>query len=150
MRPRSQKGSAVPLIQGVILAILISGLAVMLYGQTPVIKKVPPAATSAASGEEMFKAYCAVCHGLDAKGNGPAVPALKKVPGDLTELTKNAGGKFPELRVYHVIQGEVGVAAHGSKDMPIWGEVFREMRKGDADVKLRVRNLTKYLESLQK
>jgi mono/diheme cytochrome c family protein len=142
--------NAIPLIQGVFIAMLISGLAAMLYGQTPAIKKVPPAPTSAASGAEMFKSYCAVCHGADARGNGPAVAALKKAPSDLTLLTKNSGGKFPELRVYNVIQGEVGVIAHGSKDMPVWGEVFRDMRRGDADTKLRLRNLTKYIETIQR
>jgi len=47
-----------------------------------------------------------------------------------------------------MIQGEDTVAAHGSRDMPIWGELFRE-REGRSTMKLRVANLTDYLKSLQ-
>ena len=57
----------------------------------------------------MFKQYCASCHGLDAKGHGPAVPALKVPPPDLTSLTKNNHGKFPEPRVFQAIKGDVVV-----------------------------------------
>jgi mono/diheme cytochrome c family protein len=138
------------MIQGALLAILFAGLAVMLHGQQkPVIKTVPPAPTSPAEGGQMFKTYCAACHGLDAKGNGPAVPALKKVPGDLTLLSKNNGGKFPELRVFNAIRGEAGVTAHGSKDMPVWGEVFKELDRATGVSSLRLRNLTMYLQSIQ-
>jgi mono/diheme cytochrome c family protein len=97
----------------------------------------------------MFKAYCAACHGVDAKGNGPAVPALKKAPMDLTLLAKNAGGKFPELRVYNAIRGEATMPAHGSKDMPVWGEVFKDLDRASGVSSLRLRNLTMYIQSIQ-
>lgn len=133
-----------------LIVVLVLALATTLLAQ-PTIKNVPPSKTSPASGAEMYRSYCAVCHGLDGKGNGPAVPALKSSPGDMTLLSKNNGGKFPELKVYNTIRGEVGYTAHGSKDMPIWGDVFREMGRGDtAQTALRIRNLTKYIESLQK
>jgi mono/diheme cytochrome c family protein len=116
----------------------------------PTIKTVPPSNTSAASGADMFKAYCATCHGVNGKGTGPAASALKKTPADLTTLAKNNGGKFPELKVYNSIKGEVGFTAHGSKDMPVWGDVFRDMGRGDtAQVNLRLRNLTKHIEAMQ-
>jgi len=135
-----------------LIALLVLALSAALVAQDkPTIKNVPPSKTSAASGSEMYRAYCAVCHGVDGKGNGPAVPALKNSPGDMTLLSKNNGGKFPELKVYNSIRGDVGVAAHGSKDMPIWGDVFRDMGRGDsAQTSLRIRNLTKYIESMQK
>jgi mono/diheme cytochrome c family protein len=150
MREQSTK-SSVPMIQGALLAILFAGLAVMLHAQQakPVIKTVPPTQTSPAEGAEMFKAYCAACHGLDAKGNGPAVPALKKAPGDLTMLTKNAGGKFPELRVYNAIRGDSALPAHGSKDMPVWGEVFKDLDRASGVSSLRLRNLTMHIQSIQ-
>jgi mono/diheme cytochrome c family protein len=71
----------------------------------PEIKHVPAPATSAASGKEMFKAYCAPCHGENAKGEGPAAPALKVPPPDLTVLAKNNGGKFPADRVTSILRG---------------------------------------------
>ena len=99
----------------------------------------------------MFKAYCAVCHGQDGIGNGPAAPALKKQPSNLTTLNTSNKGKFPELRVYNVIDGDPAVPAHGTRDMPMWGTVFRSMSASDQmEVKLRLRNLTAYIESLQK
>jgi mono/diheme cytochrome c family protein len=97
----------------------------------------------------MFRAYCAVCHGVNAEGGGPAASALKKRPADLTQLSRKNGGKYPMLRVEHVIQGHDALGAHGSRDMPVWGSVFRTLGD-DATVRLRTENLTNYLESLQR
>jgi len=66
--------------------------------------------TSPASGKEMYTSYCAVCHGTDGKGGGPAASALKTAPSDLTTLTKNNGGKFPLTHTAKVIAGEPEVA----------------------------------------
>jgi mono/diheme cytochrome c family protein len=114
-----------------------------------VIKHVPVKPTSAASGQEMFKSYCAVCHGTDGKGGGPAASALKVSPPDLTSLSKNNGGKFPSAKVSTAIR-DANVSAHGSRDMPVWGPLFLEMSGGhQAEVQQRVSNLTQYVESLQ-
>src|SRR5258708_28361490 len=99
-------------------------------GDSKVIKKAPTSPRSPCSGKEMFVTYCAVCHGKDAKGNGPAASALKRTPTDLTTLTGRNQGKFPELRMYSMIQGDSETVAHGSRDMPIWGNVFQEMSRG--------------------
>ena len=121
----------------------------ILAGQdTPQIKRVPIKSTSAASGKEMFVQYCASCHGTDGKGAGPATAALKTSPGNLTTLTARNKGEFPGLRVAQMIQGEETTVAHGSRDMPTWGQVFHE-REPLAMVKLRVNNLTDYIKSLQ-
>ena len=115
------------------------------------IKHVPITSTSPASGQEMYKSYCAVCHGIDAKGNGPAADALKVPPTDLTALAAKNGGKYPAMKVSAIIGGEEVLAAHGSKDMPIWGHLFRSISSGhEAEVQQRVANLNKYIESLQK
>ena len=115
------------------------------------IKHVPIKATSAASGQEMYKTYCAVCHGTDGKGNGPAAEALKVPPTDLTVLTQKNSGKYPALRVAAIIRGEEVLVAHGSKEMPIWGHLFWSMSGGHgAEVQQRVANLNKYIETLQK
>jgi mono/diheme cytochrome c family protein len=98
----------------------------------------------------MYVAYCAVCHGTDAKGGGPAASALKTPPSDLTLLSKNNGGKYPALKIASTIRGEGGYPAHGSKDMPIWGPLFWDLSAGhESEVQQRVANLTKYIESLQ-
>ena len=117
----------------------------------PQIKHVPMKPTSAASGEEMYKNYCASCHGAEAKGNGPAASALSTPPSDLTMLAKKNGGKYPALKVSSVLRGEEALPAHGSKEMPIWGDLFWTMSGGhESEVQQRVTNLNKYVESLQK
>jgi mono/diheme cytochrome c family protein len=114
------------------------------------IQKVPIQPTSAASGKEMFTTYCAVCHGTGGKGDGPAANALKKRPADLTQLARKNNGTFPEVHVMNFITGEDIVAAHGSRDMPIWGDLFRYLSPNSRDViKLRVANLADYVKSLQ-
>jgi mono/diheme cytochrome c family protein len=115
-----------------------------------VIKHVPIMATSATSGKEMYASYCATCHGTDGKGNGPAASALKVPPADLTTLSSNNAGKFPSLKVAGVIRGDSFISAHGSKEMPVWGELFMGISHGhDSEVQQRITNLTKYVESLQ-
>src|SRR5215472_10502921 len=94
------------------------------------IKHVPMRATSAASGQEMYKSYCASCHGTEGKGNGPAAEALKAPLTDLTALAEKNGGKYPALKVVAILRGEEVPAAHGSKDMPIWGNLFWKMSGG--------------------
>jgi mono/diheme cytochrome c family protein len=77
------------------------------------------------SGKLDFRRYCAQCHGMDATGDGPVAPALKKKPANLTLLSKNNGGVFPEKVVRDFIDGTKTSAAHGTREMPIWGDAFR-------------------------
>src|SRR5262249_51404602 len=116
--------------------------ACMAANAQPTIKKVPVQPTSAASGEQMFKSYCAPRLGLEAKGTGPAAAALKKSPANLTELSSRSGGKFPELKVFNTIKGDLEVSAHGTKDMPVWGALFPSVSGSEAEVQLRISNLT--------
>jgi len=116
----------------------------------PEIKHVPATYTSPSSGKEMFNAYCASCHGVDGKGDGPAAPALKIPAANLTTLAQKNGGTFPAAHVAAEIQGGAMTPAHGSKDMPVWGPIFMTMGgHSAAQVQLRIRNLTNYLESIQ-
>lgn len=127
--------------------ILVAGC--LAAAQTPPrVKYVAPHNVSAADGPGMFRAYCSVCHGLEGQGDGPAASALRKRPADLTQLSRKYGGKFPAYHVANVIQGDDIIAAHGSRDMPIWGTVFRTL--GPGTVKLRIDNLTQYIESIQR
>ena len=113
----------------------------VMQGTAPRIQSV--------EGVDTYKTYCAVCHGPQAKGNGPAATALKKVPADLTTIAKRNGGKFSAADVEAVIMGQEVMASHGSRDMPIWGPVFNALASDPGFVKLRVSNLVDYLKSIQ-
>ena len=129
---------------------LLAAFVIVAAAQKPVVKKVPAAQTSAASGKEMYVSYCASCHGVAGKGDGPAVAALKVAPPDLTTLSHRNQGKFPGAHVAQSIKGDMTMPAHGSKEMPVWGPVFSSLNKGDqALVQLRISNLTKYIEAMQ-
>ena len=100
-------------------------------------------------GTDLYRAYCAPCHGKDGKGNGPVAPALKASVPDLTVIAKNNGGKFPAARVRRIVEGQGMIASHGSREMPVWGPIFSQV---EADVDrgpVRMENLVKYLESIQ-
>ncbi len=109
-----------------------------------------------------FRRYCAQCHGMDGTGNGPVAGALKKKPANLTLLSKNNGGVFPEKEVRDFIDGTKTSAAHGSRAMPIWGDAFR-MRAASqgagqsmgsvgltqAQVDSKINGLVSYVKSIQ-
>lgn len=134
--------------------IAVAALFVMAIGgaaasqEKPKIVKRPPPYTDVADSKGMFREYCASCHGLEGKGNGPAAAALKTVPADLTKISARNDGKFPAIKVRRYIEGLDEMPAHGSRDMPVWGTVLRSLG-GQTEVDLRVANLTKYLESIQ-
>jgi mono/diheme cytochrome c family protein len=142
-------------LYGIVAALVV--LAVFAMAQQPaptqekVIKHVPVKQTNPASGQEMYTSYCAVCHGADGTGNGPAASALKVPPTDLTTLAPKNGGTYPALQVSTVLRGDVDLPAHGSEDMPVWGRLFRSMSQGhNSEVQQRIANLNQYVESLQK
>ena len=101
-------------------------------------------------GPALFQAYCAACHGEEGKGGGPAASVLLKAVPDLTRISQRNGGQFPSDRIQKIISGDgPGIAAHGSREMPIWGPIFRRIEWDQELSKLCINNLTKYLESLQ-
>jgi mono/diheme cytochrome c family protein len=122
-------------------------VALPLAAQTTV-KREPIKPINDVSGAASFNAYCTACHGPSGKGDGPAAKALTKPPADLTQIAKRNGGKFPALSVRMTITGESTLAAHGSRDMPTWGPVFRSV-EGDSTTALRLKNLVDYLEAFQ-
>jgi mono/diheme cytochrome c family protein len=114
-------------------------------------KTAAAAKTEPISGKQLYVSYCAMCHGTDAKGGGPFSPQLKAWPPDLTQLAKKNNGTYPAMHVAEMVDGEFGKAsAHGSRDMPIWGPVFRSMAHGHNDnAQFRINSIVKYVESLQ-
>jgi len=138
------------------LAAVVAILSALALGQaapaesTPALKHVPITNAPSNSGKQMFNSYCAVCHGTDAKGNGPAASALKTPPTDLTTLAQKNGGKYPAPHVAAVIRGQATTPSHGSQDMPVWGPLFSSISQGhEAQVQQRITNLVAYIESEQ-
>ncbi len=82
---------------------------------------------------------CAVCHGNDLKGNGPAPPPFQDVPPDLTKLAQRNGGNFPDVYVINVLRHGVVLPAHGPAEMPDWGPEFRAGEGLDDDSSKRQR-----------
>jgi mono/diheme cytochrome c family protein len=78
----------------------------------------------AESGARLFRAACASCHGVDARGSGPVAPHLREPVPDLTSLAARHGGRFPRQYVLDVIVGRQELPAHGTRDMPVWSERF--------------------------
>ena len=111
------------------------------------------------TGKLEFRRYCAQCHGLDATGNGPVAPVLKKKPVNLTTLAKNNDGVFPEQQVRDYVNGRKTVASHGTREMPIWGNEFMYRQGGsggpgapaltEAQVNQKIDLLVQYVKSIQ-
>jgi mono/diheme cytochrome c family protein len=112
------------------------------------IEKAPIKNTDPTDGATMYNSYCATCHGVAGVGDGPAAKALAKAPADLTRLSARNGGQFPDTKVKRYIEGLDEVPAHGSRDMPMWGPLFRSLNRDTAP--LRVQALADFLRSIQK
>jgi len=111
---------------------------------------IPVNKTAPNDGKQMYTNYCAPCHGENGKGSGPAASALKSRPTNLTLLSKNNNGKFPDAHVVTVLQFGVNEPAHGSANMPVWGPILGNMNRSNSqDKQLRISNLARYLESIQ-
>lgn len=112
-------------------------------------------------GEFEYKNSCTPCHGTAGKGDGPLAEHMKKPPTDLTALQRNNGGVFPVERAYRIIEGVDQVGAHGLRDMPIWGDRFRDRTQkaedgsfpSERDIRVyartRILALIEYLSTLQ-
>jgi mono/diheme cytochrome c family protein len=103
------------------------------------------------SGRDLFDFYCASCHGRDAKGHGPVASKLRDTPTDLTVIAKVNGGTFPRAAVQAFVTGDEPrpVSTHGTKDMPVWGPVFRGLDANDKLNKIRIDNIVTYIGTLQ-
>ena len=93
------------------------------------------------AGKAAYLSSCAACHGEDAKGNGVLSPVLKTPTADLTTLARRNGGVFPIAAVNEIIDGQTLIAAHGTREMPIWGF--------DVMVRNRIAEIIDYLNRVQ-
>jgi mono/diheme cytochrome c family protein len=103
------------------------------------------------SGQATYMTYCAVCHGVAARGDGPLADSLRVRPPDLTLLAKRNGGRFDEETVRRIIDGRKPVKGHGGPDMPVWGDVFKNTADGysEAAVREKVMGVVEHLRSIQ-
>jgi mono/diheme cytochrome c family protein len=108
-----------------------------------------------AAGKREFRGHCAVCHGLGGKGESvmTTLNLLTVKPTDLTQLSNRNKGQFPFWQVYRIIDGREEVKGHGTRDMPIWGEVFTEEAGGrladETRAIGRILAIVHYIESVQ-
>jgi mono/diheme cytochrome c family protein len=110
-------------------------------------------------GKYEYEGACAVCHGLSGKGDGPMAGQLTARMPDITALAKSNNGVFPFDRVYKTIDGTVEVKAHGTREMPVWGRIFRMQssmffetypaQNTESAARSRILALTEYLYRMQ-
>lgn len=139
-----------------------SGIAALLavwlaHGAEPVLA-APENVTPTV--EQDFNFHCAACHGTDGKGDGPVADLLKIQPPDLTRIAERNGGIFSEDAVFETIAGGNMPLSHGTREMPIWGNLFigetldrsvsvEEAQEAVAEATDRIKRLVKYLHTIQ-
>ena len=111
-------------------------------------------AARVAAGHRLFTAYCSACHGAQAQGNGPVALALRTEPADLTRIAEHNGGTFDAAVVAGYIDGRTRIAAHGEREMPVWGRLYddrNENAMGDETLLSpgMIFNIVEYLRSIQ-
>jgi mono/diheme cytochrome c family protein len=128
------------------------GLAAALAATAASAQQTSEAFSSGTNGAAVYKTYCAVCHGAEARGDGPLADNLRHAPPDLTFLAKRNEGKFDAAMVYRVIDGREPVKGHGGPDMPVWGDAFKRSTEGYSEkaVKERINALVDHLKTLQR
>ena len=105
-------------------------------------------------GQPVYLRYCAACHGERGRGDGPAAGALRVAPADLTRIASRRGGSFPEGEIARFIDGRFTVVAHGTREMPIWGqrlgEQIPEAGVSEEVVRGKISVVVEYLETIQR
>ena len=133
----------------ILLTTLLSVLFIASAKGRPAVDNAAPS-NVVPSGKAMYKHYCADCHGVEAKGDGPYAPMLKVLPPNLTTLAKRHDGKFPYDYVTNILRfGPRPTILHGSPDMPAWGRTFYIDKNNVRAAEQRIKNLCNYLASLQ-
>ena len=134
-----------------LLVLLIPAFHPESSAQTPV-RTAPPLIIGSLGGGDLFRFYCGSCHGSDGHGHGPVATSLRTAPSDLTLLKRRHGGTFPRADVALYLTGEEArtVVAHGSKDMPAWGPIFRALDPDERTRRVRIANVLAYIESVQR
>jgi len=116
---------------------------------------VPAAAAEqdsfAVVGSALYKTYCAACHGVAGKGDGPLAEYLRFLPPDLTKFAAKNAGEYPADKVFRMIDGREPVKGHGGPDMPVWGDAFKNTREGydEEKTKVKVKAIVVHIRTIQ-
>jgi mono/diheme cytochrome c family protein len=112
---------------------------------------LPAVAANKPDGARLFINHCAACHGANGEGGGPAAAAMQTSVPNLRTLAQRHGGTFPEDAVTAYIDGRELKVAHGDRQMPIWGDVFRGPEQGTSQrtVRERISALVAFLRGIQ-
>lgn len=109
---------------------------------------------STSSGAQLYRQYCASCHGAAAEGDGPVAKFFRLSPPDLTRIARRSGGNFPTERVHRIIDGRQSLPPHGTREMPVWGLQFAmttaDPAAGQVAADDSIARLVEYLRTLQK
>jgi mono/diheme cytochrome c family protein len=104
-------------------------------------------------GRQLYLRYCASCHGNDADGRGPVAEDLKASPPDLRYLSERYGMPLPAGTIARFIDGRQDVAAHGPRDMPVWGRRFYDAwtahQRGEESLETQIDEIVRYLNAIQ-
>jgi len=155
---REQREAVVerPAVKGGVLALAMATLLLASVGVAPALAQAPAAQPQEemrqrVTGGEVFRTYCATCHGTSGRGDGPLAGSMRRKPADLTEIAKRNGGEYPSEIVFRTIDGKTPVRGHGGPDMPVWGDAFARSRDGGdaATVKERIDTLVEFIRTLQ-
>jgi mono/diheme cytochrome c family protein len=107
--------------------------------------------TYGVSGSYTYRTYCASCHGLKGKGDGPLAENLRFFPPDLAQLARRNGGRYPAEDVTRIVDGRNPIEGRGGPDMPVWGDAFKNPETGfdEKKVRLKILSVVDYLKTLQ-
>jgi hypothetical protein len=87
-----------------------------------------------------------------AEGDGPTAATLRASVPNLRTLSERNGGTFPTDAVASYIDGRTFPAAHGTREMPVWGPVFsvtQELVRGAESPEQRIAGVVAFLRELQ-
>ncbi len=162
--------SRTPILAGVATAVLLefslpAGTSAGIEQVT--VKKFQIRPVASVAGKDMYREYCARCHGENGKGAGPQATGLRIPPADLTTIAQRNGGSFNTGGVIDKINGlqqvprtlreysereralQTGEHIENAPVMPIWGPPFAKMYPDRSERTMRLMNLANYLKSIQ-
>jgi mono/diheme cytochrome c family protein len=128
------------------------GILFALGAALAVAQPAPCAGDDVADGHKYFVRYCASCHGTDGLGDGPVAKSLATPPANLRKLGDKYGMPLPAHRIAEVIDGRDTARAHGSHEMPVWGEKLYELghgEKGETGISEVIAKIIAYLNTIQ-
>ncbi|MES1195582.1 MAG: c-type cytochrome [Steroidobacter sp.] len=106
------------------------------------------------SGEQLYQRFCSGCHGISAHGDGRIAKSLGVIVPDLTLLTQQNHGVFPQERIIKIIDGRITIGKHNNdRTMPVWGEELLRSETGDPEAEQQtadlIHKIVDYLSTIQ-